>query len=68
MLNKLNNLIIIVNNNLFNSNNKANINYSINYDILQIFFYQQFNISFKWNLYYMDDEELIIEEINTKKN
>jgi hypothetical protein len=29
MSNKLNNLIIIMNNNLFNLNNKANINYDI---------------------------------------
>jgi hypothetical protein len=36
MSNKLNNLIIIVNNNLFNLNNKVNINY----DIYEIFFYQ----------------------------
>jgi hypothetical protein len=36
MLNKLNNLIIIMNINLFNLNNKVNINY----DIYQIFFYQ----------------------------
>jgi cell division GTPase FtsZ len=33
MSNKLNNLIIIVNNNLFNLNNKVNINYNIKYDI-----------------------------------
>jgi hypothetical protein len=38
--NKLNNLITIMNINLFNLNNKANINYNINYDIYQIFFYQ----------------------------
>jgi hypothetical protein len=36
MSNKLNNLIIIMNINLFNLNNKVNINY----DIYQIFFYQ----------------------------
>jgi hypothetical protein len=65
--NKLNNLIIIVNNNLFNLNNKVTINYNINYDIHQIFFYQQFNISFKWNLYCMDDNELRIEERNIKE-
>jgi hypothetical protein len=40
MSNKLNNLIIIMNINLFNLNNKVNINYNINYDIYQIFFYQ----------------------------
>jgi hypothetical protein len=40
MSNNLNNLVIIVNNNLFNLNNKVNINYNINYDIYQIFFYQ----------------------------
>jgi hypothetical protein len=34
--NNLNNLIIIMNNNLFNLNNKVNINYGI----YQIFFYQ----------------------------
>jgi hypothetical protein len=67
MSNKLNNLIIIMNNNLFNLNNKVNINYNINYDTCQIFFYQQFNISFKWNLYCMDDEELRIKEISTKE-
>jgi hypothetical protein len=39
MSNKLNNLIIIMNINLFNLNNKVNINYNINYDIYQIFFY-----------------------------
>jgi hypothetical protein len=40
-INKLNNLIIIIMNiNLFNLNNKININYNINYDIYQIFFYQ----------------------------
>jgi hypothetical protein len=40
MSNKLNNLIIIMNINLFNLNNKVNINYNINYDIYQIYFYQ----------------------------
>jgi cell division GTPase FtsZ len=40
MSNKLNNLIIIMNNNLFNLKNKVNINYNINYAIYQIFFYQ----------------------------
>jgi hypothetical protein len=44
MSNKLNNLIIIVNNNLFNLNNK--INYNINYDIYQIFFYHIFQMKF----------------------
>jgi hypothetical protein len=34
--NKLNNLIIIMNINLFNLNNKVNINYNINYDIYQM--------------------------------
>jgi hypothetical protein len=33
----LNNLIIIINNNLCNLNNKVNINYNINYNIYQIF-------------------------------
>jgi hypothetical protein len=37
MSNKLNNLIIIMNINLFNLNNNVNINYNINYDIYQIF-------------------------------
>jgi hypothetical protein len=32
MSNKLDNLIIIMNINLFNLNNKININYNINYD------------------------------------
>jgi hypothetical protein len=50
-----------MNNNLFNLNNKSNINYNINYDIYQIFFYQQFNIFFKWNFYCMDDKELRIK-------
>jgi hypothetical protein len=36
MSNKLSNLIIIMNNNLFNLNNKVNISYGI----YQIFFYQ----------------------------
>jgi hypothetical protein len=40
MSNKLNNLIIIMNINLFNLNNKFNINYNITHDIYQIFFYQ----------------------------
>jgi uncharacterized protein (DUF486 family) len=40
MSNKLNNLIIIMNINLFNLNNKININYNINYDIYQKKFYQ----------------------------
>jgi hypothetical protein len=38
--NKLNNLINIMNYNLFNLNNKVIINYNINYGIYQIFFYQ----------------------------
>jgi uncharacterized protein (DUF486 family) len=37
MSNKLNNLIIIMNINLFNLNNKVNINYNINYDIIKYF-------------------------------
>jgi hypothetical protein len=37
MSNKLNNLIIIMNNNLFNLNNKININYNINHDIIKYF-------------------------------
>jgi hypothetical protein len=35
MSNKLNNLIIIININLCNLNNKVNINYNINYDIYE---------------------------------
>jgi hypothetical protein len=52
MSNKLNNLIINVNNNLFNLNNKFNINYNINYDIYQIFFIN--------NLIYLSNETYIV--------